>query len=58
MYAWASPDYILRMDWRLVFLYLDFAREKLYAVKRKKFENLPDIREADFELGNIVKVKR
>jgi len=35
IYAWASPDYIFKMDWRLVFMYGDFACEKLYGVKRK-----------------------
>ncbi len=59
VYAWASPDYILQMDWRLVFMYLDFAREKLYKIERENRRMENDLKALDsFKAGKIIRTVR
>jgi len=44
------------MDWRLVFMYLDFAREKLYKIERENRRTENDLKALDsFKAGKIIK---
>ena len=44
------------MDWRLVYLYLGFAKEKLYGVKREADSEKPDLeRLKKMKLGKIIR---
>jgi hypothetical protein len=54
-YAFATPEWIMRTDWRLILLYWDYAREKIYQQEKDPLRGKPDLEGLkNLKLGKII----
>jgi hypothetical protein len=54
-YAFATPEWIMRTDWRLILLYWGYAREKIYQQEKDSLKGKPDLGGLkNLKLGKII----